>query len=195
LGERAITAHRLAPLPADCWRHLFGNAGPVAVEIGPGRGEFLAAEARHRPEWNFFAIEHSASRAAETAARLQRAGIGNARVVAGDATCLVEWMPPGSVSAFYLLFPDPWWKRRHHKRRLMTPRFVAAVASALHAGATIELVTDVDAYFADAQQVLDGEPALALETTAPRAALSTSFARKAIRRGAAIHRAVYRRTP
>ena len=151
-----------ATLPSDCWQQVFGNARPVTVEIGPGRGEFLVDTARRRPDWNCFAIEHSASRTAEVGRRLGAAGIGNARVLCADATCLVELMPAASVAAFYALFPDPWWKRRHHKRRLMTPFFVAALRRALRAGGTIELITDVEAYFALAGDALSGDAELEL---------------------------------
>ncbi len=181
------------PLPADCWRQLFGNDGRIAVEIGPGRGEFLADAARRAPDWNFFAIEHSASSTREVADRLQRLGVRNARVLCADATCLLALLPEQSVDAFYVLFPDPWWKRRHHKRRLMTPSFVATLRRALRVGGTIELMTDVEEYFTLAQDALGGEQVLQpVAEVAPRA-LQSSFARKAANRGAAIHRAIYER--
>jgi tRNA (guanine-N7-)-methyltransferase len=181
------------PLPDDCWRQLFDNDHPVAVEIGPGRGEFLATAARGAPQWNFFAIEHSASRTVEVAQRLQRLGVANARVLCADATCLLALVPERSVDAFYVLFPDPWWKRRHQKRRLMTPPFVATLRRALRVGGTIELMTDVDEYFALAQAALAGDAGLQPLEAAPPRALQTSFARKAVNRGAAIHRTIYER--
>lgn len=181
------------PLPDDCWRQLFGNDRPIAVEIGPGRGEFLADAARRVPDWNFFAIEHSASRTGEVARRLHRLGVANARVLCADATCLLALVPERSVDAFYVLFPDPWWKRRHHKRRLMTPPFVATLRRALRVGGTLELMTDVAEYFELAVDALGSDPGLRpLADVAPRA-LQTSFARKAANRGAVIHRAIYRR--
>ena len=183
----------LPPLPADCWERLFGNAAPVALEIGPGRGEFLVASALREPGRNFFAIEHSFSHARQLEARLRRAAVGNARVIAGDARCLLEWIPPSSVSAVYVLFPDPWWKRRHHRRRLWTTPFVALIARALTPGGRIELVTDVPDYFALAQGQLIGEPRLEAETIGHPADLQTSFARKAARRGVPIYRSVHRR--
>jgi tRNA (guanine-N7-)-methyltransferase len=191
--REGAAADGVAPLPPDCWRQVFGNDRPIAVEIGPGRGEFLIDAARRAPAWNFFAIEHSASRAAEVAARLRRAGITNARVLGADATCLLELVPERSVSAFYVLFPDPWWKRRHHKRRLMTPRFVAALRRALCPGGTMELITDVEEYFGLAGEALGGDPGLEVVADPPARDLQTSFARKAVRRGATIHHCVYRR--
>jgi tRNA (guanine-N7-)-methyltransferase len=188
-------ALRHAPLPADCWRQIFSNDRAVAVEIGPGRGEFLLASARADPQRNFFAIEHSASRTAEVAARLARHGLDNARVLCGDATCLIELFPERSVTAFHVLFPDPWWKRRHHKRRVWTPRFVAALRRALLAGGTIELTTDVSDYFATAQRCLDADPELELLALDHPSAVQTSFARKAVARGDRLYRSVHRRRP
>lgn len=180
-------------LPVDCWQRIFTNDRPVVVEIGPGRGEFLVASARRDPARNFYAIERSASRTREIAARVARSGVDNARVIAGDAACLIERFPAGSVSAFHVLFPDPWWKRRHFKRRLWTPPFVAALALALARHGTVELVTDVGEYFALAREHLDAEPRLEPVLVGEAEALETSFARKARQRGATLHRSVHRR--
>jgi tRNA (guanine-N7-)-methyltransferase len=180
-------------LPADCWQQIFGNDRPVAIEIGPGRGEFLLTSARAAPERNFFAIEHSQSRTREISARLATTGLTNARVVSGDAVCLVDLFPPASVAAFYVLFPDPWWKRRHEKRRLWTPRFVTGIRRALIPGGTVELVTDVRDYFELAQSHLDADPALLRVSVGTLAEMQTSFARKATARGVALHRSVHRK--
>lgn len=179
-------------LPPDCWRQIFANARPVAIEIGPGRGEFLLASARADPQRNFFAIEHSASRTREISARLGGSGIENVRVVCGDAVCLIELLPEASVAAFYVLFPDPWWKRRHKKRLLWTPRFAAGVHRALTHGGTVELITDVPDYFELARRCLDGA-GLAAVTIDHAAEAHTSFARKAQARGVPLHRSVHAR--
>jgi tRNA (guanine-N7-)-methyltransferase len=182
----------LQPLPPDWWRQVFSNDRPVAVEIGPGRGEFLLASARADPQRNFFAIEHSASRTREITAGLAQSGVENARVICGDAVCLIELLPAASVEAFYVLFPDPWWKRRHKKRLLWTPRFAAGVRRALTRGGTVELITDVADYFELAQRCLDGA-GLAVVTIDHAATAHTSFARKAQARGVALHRSVHTR--
>jgi tRNA (guanine-N7-)-methyltransferase len=180
-------------VPANCWAQNFANDRPVAVEIGPGRGEFLLASAGRDPARNYYAIERSASRARAITAKLAGRGLANARVVSGDAACLIEALPEACVAAFHVLFPDPWWKRRHHKRRLWTPPFVAALRRALVTGGTIELITDVGDYFAVAQQHLNTDPELEVVTVGHPAAVETSFARKAARRGATIYRSVHRR--
>lgn len=180
----------LQPLPPNCWRQIFSNHRLVSVEIGPGRGEFLLASARADPQRNFFAIEHSASRTGEITARLAKSGVENARVICGDAVCLIELLPEASVAAFHVLFPDPWWKRRHKKRLLWTPRFAAGVHRALTRGGTVELITDVPDYFELAQRCLAGA-GLEVVTIDHAAEAHTSFARKAQGRGVGLHRSVH----
>jgi tRNA (guanine-N7-)-methyltransferase len=114
------------------------------VEIGCGRGGFLVAAARAAPSRNFMGLERSqglvtAARAAVTAAR-----VGNARVLCCDARCVITFLvADASVAAYHLYFPDPWWKRRHHKRRLLTPSFCAALARTLAPGGLLHLASDV----------------------------------------------------
>jgi tRNA (guanine-N7-)-methyltransferase len=183
----------LAPLPADCWRQIFGNDRPVAVEIGPGRGEFLLASARETPARNFYAIERSAARARTITEKLARSRVENARVISGDAVRVIGLLPASCVAAFHIQFPDPWWKRRHHKRRLWTPHFVAALRRVLVLDGTVELITDVGDSFALAQSCLSADPGLEVVTMGHPTELHTSFARKAAARGATIYRSVHRR--
>lgn len=180
-------------LPADCWRQIFGNQRAVAVEIGPGRGEFLCASARANPDRNYFAIEHSHGSTQRIADALRDERLSNARVLCGDATCLIELLPAASVAAFHILFPDPWWKRRHKKRLLITPRFVAALGRALSAGGTVEVVTDVAEYFTLAQKILDAEAQLAALSRGATTEGRTTFARKALQRGITLQRSVHQR--
>jgi tRNA (guanine-N7-)-methyltransferase len=179
--------------PADCWQRLFGNAHAVGIEVGPGRGEFLRAVARARPDWNFYAIERSASRAACVARVLADAGVRNARVVSADATCLLPLLPAGSVAAVYVQFPDPWWKRRHFKRRIWTPHLAAAIAHVLAPGAEVEFLTDVEETFRLGTTQLDAVSALERASVGRVDRHDTDFARKALRRGASLYRAAYRR--
>lgn len=102
-------------------------------------------------------------------------------------------LPAACVAAFHIQFPDPWWKRRHHKRRLWSAHFVATLHRALVPHGTIELITDVGEYFALAQTCLAAEPGLEPVTLDCAAGLHTSFARKAVARGATIYRSLHRR--
>jgi tRNA (guanine-N7-)-methyltransferase len=180
-------------LPRDCWPRLFGNARPVAIEIGPGRGEFLRAIARVRPEWNFYAIARSATRTARIEEALAAARLTNARIVWADATCLLPLLPRGSAVAVYVQFPDPWWKRRHFKRRIWTPELAAAIAHVLAPAAELEFLTDVEETFALGLAELDRVPELARVSVGRVDRHDTDFARKALRRGGVLYRAAYRR--
>jgi len=174
-------------------RGLFGSPNPLEVEIGPGRGEFLFERARGYPERNFLAIERAAGRSARLRQNLRTRQLHNVCVTTGDAACVVRLFPACSVAAYHILFPDPWWKRRHYRRRLFTPEFVAAVCRTLVANGEIFLVTDVEAYFGLAQQLLSAVPDLDLVSAGPGSAPSTTFAEKATARGSTFWRSIHRR--
>ncbi len=190
-----MTAHHHSEIDAAAalWLTVFGNLHPVAIEIGPGRGEFLLAQARAHPERNLFGIERSAARASAIERRLEAARLPNARIVNGDATCIMGLLPDACVATYYVQFPDPWWKRRHHRRRLFTAAWVATLRRTLEPGGTIELVTDVAEYFTLARGFLDRDPGFELIATGLTTDACTSFARKAVNRGAALYRSVHRR--
>jgi tRNA (guanine-N7-)-methyltransferase len=179
-------------LPRDCWPRLFGNTRPVAIEIGPGRGEFLRAVARARPEWNFYAVERSSTRTARIAAALVADELANARVVWADATCLLPLLPAGSAAAVFVQFPDPWWKRRHFKRRIWTPQLANAIAHVLGPAAEVEFLTDVEETFQLGLAELDAVPQLERVSVGQVDRHDTDFARKALRKGGVLYRAAYR---
>ncbi len=182
------------PLHAGLWEEIFANGRPVSVEIGPGKGEFLFSTARANRQCNFFAIERSRARARAIQHRVETERVTNARVVYGDAACIIDLLPDSCVAAYYIHFPDPWWKRRHHRRRLWSEPFVTALRRTLiHAG-TIELITDVADTFALAQHYLNADRGLQAMTSGRAATPSTSFARKAIMRGAPIYLSLHRKS-
>jgi tRNA (guanine-N7-)-methyltransferase len=175
------------------WRFVFGNSHPVEVEIGPGTGTFLLAAAARAPHVNFFAIEHSRSRAAQLAAALEARGLGNARVLAADAACVVSTLlPAAAVAAYHIYFPDPWWKRRHHRRRLFTPTFAAALQQTLAPGGRIYVATDVAEVLALAIDALAKCAELTCDgATPPPGRGTTAFERKGLARGASIREAIF----
>ncbi|MGH7789809.1 MAG: tRNA (guanosine(46)-N7)-methyltransferase TrmB [Candidatus Binatia bacterium] len=180
-------------LPADCWQQLFGNPHPVALEIGPGRGEFLLVAALADPATNFYAVEISSTGVRRIESKLATAGLTNARVLWADATWLVGVLPPASVATVHVQFPDPWWKRRHKRRRLWSTPFVAALRQLLVPGGGIEFLTDVEEYFHFGQGYLDADPGLERINVGLLPEHDTNFARKALRRGGVIHRSTHRR--
>ncbi len=181
-----MTAHYQpdwSPLQPGFWPDVFGNEHPVAIEVGPGLGEFLQAISQAEPTWNFFAVEQDGKRATAVQRRIDRHQLINARVVWAPAEYVLSLLPGASVDRFHIQFPDPWWKRRHHRRRLMTRAFVAELRRTLKMESTIEFVSDVEDYFAMAQELLNADPDLSEVPTSPELLATTSFARKAAARG------------
>lgn len=149
-----VLPHELSTVSAA---GLFGRAAPLVVEIGPGMGDATAAMAADRPEVNILAIEVYKPGVAQTFAHLARRGVDNVRVLRADAAkVLAERTLPGSLSELWLFFPDPWPKRRHHKRRIVTPAFADLVATRLAPGGSWYLATDWAPYAKQMLAVVSG---------------------------------------
>ncbi len=187
------------PLPAVepiVWNQVFGNDHPVEIEVGFGKGLFLLNAALACPDVNFFGVEIMRKYQLFTATRMARRKLKNARLACADARHLLrDYVRPASVRAIHVYFPDPWWKKRHHKRRVFTEDFVASCVRALAPGGQFHLATDVAEYFAVMQELCDARPELEVRPPAqldPKDYL-TNFERKAKLKGTAVHRAVHRR--
>lgn len=126
---------------------LFGNANPVELDIGCGKGLFLFNQSQALRDVNFVGIDWSATYSRVAAARIVRHNISNARVVCGDAWQFLPRLKDHSLRAIHVSFPDPWWKRRHRKRRLICPEFFDHVRRLVHPGGRLCLATDVEEYF------------------------------------------------
>jgi len=180
------------PLRPDFWVDIFANDHPVAIEIGPGFGEFLEFIATRQPDWNFFAVEHLSSRTRVIQRRIDAGNITNARALCAQAECVLAVLPDACVDRFHIQFPDPWWKRRHHRRRLMTASLVAQLRRTLRPGATIEFITDVEEYFRLAFALLEADPGLS-HIGIPELPTTTSFSRKAEARGWQVFASTHRK--
>ena len=127
---------------------LFGRNAPVEVEVGSGKGLFLSAAASNQPENNFLGIEISYRYARYAATRLAQRGLANGRMVHGDAMELFgRYVPSAALAAVHTYFPDPWWKARHKKRRVLSEGFLKDVERVLRPGGAFHFWTDVEEYF------------------------------------------------
>jgi tRNA (guanine-N7-)-methyltransferase len=141
---------------------LFGRPGPVEVDVGSGKGLFLRSAAAARPKTHFLGIEMAVKYARFAAAGLVKDGLSNARVVHADAARVFsDLLPDASLAAVHVYFPDPWWKKRHAKRRIMRASFVRQVERTLVAGGRLHFWTDVEDYFRHSLEVLAAHTSLA----------------------------------
>lgn len=142
-------------------RALYGRRARWVIEIGFGNGDALLELAAAHPEWDFLGIEVHPPGVGRLLLGLERQGLRNVRVVREDATAVLETrLPAASVGQVNLWFPDPWPKTRHHKRRIVQPGFVAAVARILEPGGRFHLATDWEDYARHMLEVLEAEPRL-----------------------------------
>lgn len=182
------------------WTKLFGNANPVELDVGCGRGMFLFNASTTQPERNFLGIELDFTEGRRGAKRLVKRNQPNARVIGGDANYLLDRIiRPASVSAVQVYFPDPWWKRKHRRRRLFTDLFADRVARVLAPAGMLHVWTDVADYFEIVQALLKHHP-LFIELPAPSERppehhldYQTSFERTRRQAGLPIHRGLWQR--
>jgi len=143
------------------FRAIFGNDRPVELEIGCGKGGFLLQQARKNPHRNYFGIEWANKYYKYASDRMVRWGVQNVRLMRADARHLmIHHIPPDSLDALHVYHPDPWPKRRHHKRRLFQPEFVEAAVRALKPGAIWAVQTDHAEYFEIIRSLLLARPEL-----------------------------------
>ncbi len=135
------------PSPWDACA-IFGRNAPLEVEVGSGKGLFLQNAAVGTPEHDFLGVEVAHKYARFAASRLAKKGLTNAVMIDGDGLRLFrELLPAASLAAVHVYFPDPWWKARHHKRRVMNESFLEDVFRTLQSGGKLHFWTDVKDYY------------------------------------------------
>ena len=159
-----------SPRPLDL-NALFGRAAPKILEIGFGMGETTAGIALAHPECDYLGIEVHTPGVGALLRQIDAHALGNVRIVQHDAVEVVrDMLAPDSLDGVHIFFPDPWPKKRHHKRRLIQPPFVAALCDRIKPGGYLHVATDWEDYAEQILAVLSGEPRLANTRTgfAPR---------------------------
>jgi tRNA (guanine-N7-)-methyltransferase len=180
---------------------VFGRAAPKIIEVGSGMGETTAAIAAAHPENDYLAVEVHTPGVGSLLKRVAEMRLANVRVVQHDAVeVLREMIAPGTLAGVHLFFPDPWPKKRHHKRRLVQAPFAALLASRLRAGGYVHAATDWEDYAAQMLDVLSAETML--ENTArgfaerPGTRPVTKFEQRGLKLGHRVWDVVFkRRTP
>jgi tRNA (guanine-N7-)-methyltransferase len=159
VGARLRTFDAL-PRPWDA-AALFGRPAPLEIEVGSGKGLFLRSAATAWPDVNFLGIEVAYKYARFAAAGLVKRGLTNAMVVSGDALrVFAELLPDACVEAVHVYFPDPWWKKRHRRRRVVCGTFVRDVQRVLRPGGRFHLWSDVEEYFRTSLELIAAETSL-----------------------------------
>jgi len=184
------------------WTDLLGAAGPVEVEVGIGKGRFLLAAAAARPDVQHVGIEYANKYLRVAESRARKRGLTNVRFVRVDAKEMIPAIPDRSVEAFYVFYPDPWPKKRQHKRRFFDAPTVAHLARALVAGGWLHVVTDHDDYWSVIEPLVDREPGFERQAEfggpqfpLPTDGALTNFEEKYGREGRSRHRASWRARP
>jgi tRNA (guanine-N7-)-methyltransferase len=169
---------------------LFGRTAPVVLEIGFGNGETLVEQAASNPDQDFVGIEVHEPGVGHCLLKADEAAVGNLRVIMHDAVeVLSRQVPPGSLARVNLYFPDPWPKKRHHKRRIIQDAFVGLLAERLAGGGTLHIATDWANYAEHIDEVLSrSDRFVCLERRdhageAPLNRPGTKFERRGLRKG------------
>jgi tRNA (guanine-N7-)-methyltransferase len=176
-------------------RQLFGRNAPLQVDLGCGDGSFLCEMAQQFPKINFLGVERLTKRVEKVRRKAEK--IENVRLLRADSLFAVRYLlPESSVETFYLLFPDPWPKRRHQLRRIFTRDFLDAIAVALEQHGVLRVATDQIDYFQQVERISRAHlqfqvvPALAHDAVLP----VTKFERKFRQQSLPIHRLTLRKT-
>jgi len=179
------------PLDLD---QVFGRAAPRTLEIGFGDGDVLVAMAQAAPQHDFLGIEVHEPGVGHCLLGLEKAGLTSVRLIRHDAMeVLQSWLPAASLDRVNLFFPDPWPKKRHHKRRIVQPTFLEYVAKALKTGGLLHLATDWVPYAEHMTETLATNQNFSPDNHGPEDRPTTKFQRRGERLGHEIRDLYYRR--
>jgi len=184
------------PLDLD---RAFGRGAPKILEIGFGMGETTAVIAAAHPENDYLGIEVHTPGIGSLLKQIEEKNLSNVRVIQRDAVEVLQHMiAPASLAGIHIFFPDPWPKKRHHKRRLLQSAFVALLASRMQAGAYLHIATDWQEYAEQVLEALNAEPTLTNTTESyasrPDYRPLTKFEQRGLKLGHEVWDIVFRRS-
>jgi tRNA (guanine-N7-)-methyltransferase len=186
-------------VPVNCFapldfEEIYGRHAPVEIDLGCGDGSFLAALASENPDRDFLGVERLVGRVRSACGRIGRSGLKNARVLQFEISYALErLLPENSVASFHLMFPDPWPKRRHAPRRLVTENFLASLHRALVANGTLRIATDETDYFRQITRLVAQLPLFAVSSDAVPSIAISKFEKQFTLAGVKIHRLALRK--
>jgi tRNA (guanine-N7-)-methyltransferase len=186
-------------VPEDCltplnFEAIFGREAPIQVDLGCGDGSFLASLASDNPDQNFLGIERLFGRVRTACRKVERAGLVNARVMRFEISYAVQYLvPANSITTFHLMFPDPWPKRRHASRRIISENLLVSLGRALVPGGKVWIATDDSDYFKQIARMVSHSPLFEADNDALAMAARSKFERRFTQRGVPIHRLVLRK--
>jgi tRNA (guanine-N7-)-methyltransferase len=186
-----VPANYFVPLDFEA---IYGRNAPLEVDLGCGDGSFLTAAAAVNSQRNFLGIERLAGRVRSASHKISTRDLLNARVLRCEISYAVgHLLPAGSVAVFHLMFPDPWPKRRHASRRIMTEGFLVSLDRALAPRGTIRIATDQIEYFREIERVAAGAPRFATISDDPALDAVSTFEKRFRRDAIEIQRLVLRK--
>jgi tRNA (guanine-N7-)-methyltransferase len=184
-------ANYFAPLDLA---HVFGRSAPLEIDLGCGDGAFIAQLAANFPERNFLGIEKLGGRVRRACKKASRLKVRNVRVVRIESGYAIQYLlPASSADVVHLLFPDPWQKRKHKRRRIVQPAFLESVHRLLAPGGRFRIATDQENYFRAIRELLSPQ-AFVEEAVSPNESYPvTTFERHFLAEGAPIYRLTLRK--
>jgi tRNA (guanine-N7-)-methyltransferase len=199
-SDRSATiASEVELVPVNCFapldfEEIYGRHAAVEIDLGCGDGSFLAALASENPNRDFLGIERLVGRVHSACGKIVGSGLMNARVLQSDISyALDRLLAENSVTSFYLMFPDPWPKRRHAPRRLVSEKFLASLHRALAAKGTVRIATDDTEYYRQITRLVSDSSLFAVISDAAPASAMSKFEKQFTLDGVRIHRLALRK--
>jgi len=179
---------------------IFGNSNPVEIEIGFGKGSFLVEQSSRNPNKNYLGIEKEKKYSYYTASRLIKRKITNCKLMINDASKILStYILKNSIETIHTYFPDPWWKNRHQKRRIMSHDFLYSIINSLVPGGSFKFASDVPDYYFLTLKLMENMEGLCMNSASQESSgsvnsLRTNFEKKAFDNGNSVYQVTTRKS-